>query len=94
MARNGRRAAKANRMTQLHVYLAEKLGEIEDGLSDFGLGAMTRFTLIARDPANDRMSVCLTNEPDEDLTQAFAVATKARKRPQPTIDALLAAASD
>lgn len=62
-------------MNELRLDIAGKLTGIEDLCHNgYGLKALSRFTLVARDPANPKMIVVITNEPGRELQTAFEVA--------------------
>ena len=46
----------------LHRHLACAVVDLENEVHRMGLHTITRLTLIARDPANPAMSVCITND--------------------------------
>lgn len=62
---------------QLNLDIAEKLLEIEDLCRSYHFPQLTRYTLIARDPANDEMIVVVTNEPSDEFESALDAAFKA-----------------
>ena len=53
--------------------IAVRLVEIEDEMKGWGL-PMSKFTLIARDPNNDKMIIVLTNEDEAGLSYAATLA--------------------
>lgn len=61
------------RMSALKLHIATKLISIEDELKSLGLEGISKMTLIARDPDNDDMLVCVSND---DLERAFQAAIK------------------
>ena len=66
-------------MIDFRSAVADKLVDIENIARNFGLHQLTRITLIARNPDNERMSVVVSNEGNEEnLRAACAVATKLR----------------
>jgi hypothetical protein len=62
-----------NKIQSFKLDIAEKLIEIEDRCKAWGL-PITKLTMIARDPNNDKMLVVLTNEDRAGLQQATALA--------------------
>lgn len=71
-------------MQELHnevVVLCERAKKVA---REFGLASMSRVSLLLRDPANDRMHVLVTNEPeDAAVAEAFRVALDpANRAPQ------------
>lgn len=62
-------------MKNMRILVAQRLIKIEDEFRRLGL-PLSNITLIARDPANDKMFVCLTNEDQAGLERACALALK------------------
>ena len=60
-------------MRAMRLEIAGKLLKMDDRFRELGI-SMSNLTLIARDPANDNMFVCVTNETDEGLQKATALA--------------------
>lgn len=57
---------------QRHIEL--RLVQIEETCVRYGLPGIQRFTLIARDPSNDRMLIVITNEDAEGVKAAASLA--------------------
>lgn len=73
-------------LNDLRLYIGDRLARIEDMVHDqFGLAAVTRFTLVARDPDNPNLYVVVTNEPDQE-----AMAAAAQLIAQPAADTIQA----
>lgn len=60
-------------MQAFQQHIAVRLVEIEDEMKGWGL-PMSKLTLIARDPNNDKMIVVLTNEDEAGLAYAATLA--------------------
>lgn len=65
---------ESSAMRNMQEILTLRLVKIEDEFRRLGLTAISNLTLIARDPANDRMFVCLTNEDKAGLEKACSLA--------------------
>lgn len=61
-------------MSALQLELSARLIKIEDEIHRRGLKTIKNLTLIARDPANDNMFVCVTNENPVGLLRACGLA--------------------
>lgn len=64
---------KTQLLNQMRIDVGTLLIEIEDIFTAYSL-PLTGITLIARDPANDKMFVLLTNEDEPGLASALALA--------------------
>lgn len=63
---------KREAFAALHQDIVYRLMQIEDSCGEYGLSALTHFTVIARDPNNDDMCLVVTNE--EDIAKGCTVA--------------------
>ncbi|HEX8090030.1 MAG TPA: hypothetical protein VF762_14310 [Blastocatellia bacterium] len=72
--------SKKEQLDSLRHEIASHLCKIERICHEYNLTAISRFTVVARDPANDEMIICITNEPDAELQAAFDGAIKAQGR--------------
>jgi len=70
-------------MSWLRSELASRLVRIEDELHRRGLKTIRHLTLIARDEHNDNMFVCVTNEMQDGLQKATALALGQNRTEQP-----------
>lgn len=70
-------------MSWLRSELASRLVRIEDELHRRGLKTIRHLTLIARDEYNDNMFVCVTNETQDGLQKATALALGQNRSEQP-----------
>ena len=61
-------------LDELRERVAIKLDALQQQLKSYGLKSMSSLTLIARDPANDEMMICVSN--DDDLSHAFEIVLK------------------
>lgn len=67
---------KDRAVKELNAYIAARLENIERECHRRGLRSIVNFTLIARDPVNDDMSIVVTNESVTSLLDAFRVGAK------------------
>ena len=65
-------------MDDMRLEVSIRLLKIADLFRELGL-PLSNLTLIARDPTNDKMFVCLTNEDKAGLEQACALALADQK---------------
>jgi hypothetical protein len=72
--------SKKEQLESLRLEVATQLCKIERICREYNLTAISRFAVVARDPANDEMIICITNEPGEELRAAFDAAIKAQGR--------------
>lgn len=64
-------------MNELRLYIGDRLVSMEKMIhKEFGLTAITRFTLVARDPSNPNMYVVVTNEPQEAFEKVAGLITE------------------
>lgn len=62
----------SSQLNQLHAAIGVRLVEIELLFEKFGV-AMPLITLVARNPASDKMVLILSNDPDPKLTVDIAL---------------------
>lgn len=60
-------------MQELKDDIANKCAQIEGLCLSYGL-PLSKITVIARDPGNDKMYLCVTNEDETSLERACALA--------------------
>mgnify|MGYP006921319859 CR=1 FL=1 len=63
--------SKREQMLDMQLEIEGCLSSIESVLRRWGL-PMSKLTLIARDPSNDKMTLVITNESQESLQEATA----------------------
>ena len=61
-------------MRELQTRIALLLIEAENECASVGLTTMTSLTLVVRDPANDDMSLVVSNETPEEMRKSFRIA--------------------
>lgn len=74
--------SESTALRALQSELAARLVRIEDEIHRRGLKTIKHFTLIARDEHNDNMFVCVTNETNEGLQKATALALNQNRAEQ------------
>lgn len=65
--------SQAELMRELKDEVASRCAEVETISADYGL-PLTKVTVIARDPSNDNMYLCVTNEDEAGLQKACGLA--------------------
>lgn len=78
-----------SKLLEMKSVIVEHLDAIEAELKSRGLTRMTRLTLIARDPTNDKMTLMVSSEPsNEGIRKAFRLAIEAGEINVKLLDAI------